>query len=280
MSNKHWPRKPVENQVQEFVADASLAIEIGDLMYHDVNDAKPASSQADQLSEEANQRMFAANFAGVAISARRSTDAEAGVVRILTDGLYEFDCASDTYEHGDLVGPSENGGGTGLLDQQVEKVSNLDLAIGVAIERKASASTKIWCRLINKKADLATRNGSQGVSDYYTATRETAVDDTATVTAAQLLKRIIDAVPTAAATFTLPTAALLVAAMPGVKVGDTFEFIITNNSAGANTITVAAGSGGTADGTLTVAQNVVRKFVVHVTNVTAASEAYFVYGIG
>jgi hypothetical protein len=68
--------------------------------------------------------------------------------------------------------------------------------------------------------------------------------------------------------------------MPGVKVGDTFEFIITNNSAGANTITVAAGSGGTADGTLTVAQNVVRKFVVHVTNVTAASEAYFVYGIG
>lgn len=280
MANEHWPHKPADNVLQEFVANASLGIDIGDLMYHEVDDARPAGQQADQLTEEANQRMFAAKFLGVAMSARLSTDAVAGVVRVLTDGLYEFACASQTWEHGDLIGPVETSGGDALEDQKVTKVTHLDRAIGIAVERKGSASTKIWGRLISRKLDTSRRTGSVGAMDAYTATIETAVDDTATVTAAQLLKKIIDAVPTGAATFTLPTAALLVAAMPGVKVGDTFEFIITNNSAGANTITVAAGTGGTADGTVTVAQNVVRKFVVHITNVTASSEAYTVYGIG
>lgn len=111
-------------------------------------------------------------------------------------------------------------------------------------------------------------------------TIETAVDDTATVTAAQLIKKMFHAIPTGAAAWTLPTAALLVAELPGAQVGDSFMFYINNASAGANTITVGAGSGGTADGTLTVAQNVARAFVITLTNVTAASEAYDVWGLG
>lgn len=136
--------------------------------------------------------------------------------------------------------------------------------------------TKQW-RI--EQLSLATASIS-GTRDFGVMTVETAVDDTATVTAAQLLKRILDSVPTAAAAFALPTAALLVAAIPNAKVGDSFSFIITNNSAGANTITVSAGSGGTGDGTLTVAQNVCRLFIVTITNVTAAAEAYLVFGIG
>ena len=111
-------------------------------------------------------------------------------------------------------------------------------------------------------------------------TTQTALTDTATVTAAQLLTKVLDGTPTAAAAYTLSTAELLVAAMPGAAVGDSFYFIINNKSTGANTITVSAGTGGTADGTLTVAQNVIRGFFVVVTNVTAATEAYFVYGLG
>lgn len=110
-------------------------------------------------------------------------------------------------------------------------------------------------------------------------TTQTALTDTATVTAAQLLTKVLDGTPTAAATYTLPTAALLVAAMPGAAVGDSFTFIVNNKSSGANTITVAAGSGGTGDGGLTVAQNKIKMFFVIITNVTASSEAYFVYGI-
>lgn len=111
-------------------------------------------------------------------------------------------------------------------------------------------------------------------------TTQTALVGTATVTAAQLLTKVLDGTPTAAATYTLPTAALLVAALKNPKVGSSFFFVVNNKSAGANTITVAEGTGGTADGTLTVAQNVVRSFLVIITNVTASSEAYFVYGIG
>lgn len=112
-------------------------------------------------------------------------------------------------------------------------------------------------------------------------TVNTDLDDTATMTAAQILKGVIDAVPTSAATFTLPTAALLVAAIPGCRVGTTVDFIITNNSAGANTITVAASTGTViaVDGTVTVAQNVCRMFRIVVTSVTALSEAATCYGI-
>lgn len=114
----------------------------------------------------------------------------------------------------------------------------------------------------------------------YEKTTQTALTDTATVTAAQLLTKVLDGTPTAAATYTLPTAALLVAAVSNCQVGTSFVFVVNNKSAGANTITVAAGSGGTSDGTLTIAQNVIRTFLVIITNVTGGSEAYFVYGIG
>lgn len=109
---------------------------------------------------------------------------------------------------------------------------------------------------------------------------QTATTDTATLTIAQLLTKVLDATPTAAAAYTLPTAANLVAGIANCKVGDSFEFLINNKAAGAFTVTVGAGAGGTADGTLTVAQNVIRRFTIIVTNVTGAAEAYFVYGEG
>lgn len=115
------------------------------------------------------------------------------------------------------------------------------------------------------------------LTDKRTVTNLTA---TTNVTAAQLLTRVIVGTPTAAATYTLPTASALVAALPGAAVGDAFTFVVRNASAGANTITVAAGTGGTASGTLTVAQGVVRAFLVFLTAVPPASPTYAVYGIG
>lgn len=95
-----------------------------------------------------------------------------------------------------------------------------------------------------------------------------------TITAAQLITGVLDATPTAAQTMTLPTPALLVAGIANYKVGSSFLFVVNNKSA--YTITVAAGTGGTADGTLTVATNVIRAFLVIITSATA----YYVYGIG
>lgn len=102
-----------------------------------------------------------------------------------------------------------------------------------------------------------------------------------TLTAAQLLGGLILRDPNGAGrTDTTPTAALLAAAVPGVAVGSFFEFTIRNDADAAETITVAAGSGGTTKGTMTIAQSNMKRFLVHFTNVTAGSEAYNIYSLG
>ena len=172
----------------------------------------------------------------------------------------------------------------------VAKVANTKMTFGLGddgstvtatdIEMYGSASTTK--AFLDASADQLSLDGiALQVSAMFTEKMaQTALIGTATVTAAQLLTKVLDGTPTAAATYTLPTAALLVAAVANAKVGDSFIFVVNNKSAGANTITIAGGAGGTADGTLTVAQDVIRAFLVIITNVTAAAEAYFVYGLG
>jgi hypothetical protein len=68
-----------------------------------------------------------------------------------------------------------------------------------------------------------------------------------TLTIAQILTGVITSDPTADRDFTMPTAALAVAGVKGVAVGDCIDFTIINlGTAGADEIiTLAAGTGGT-----------------------------------
>lgn len=169
MADAFHLKKPVADQIQEFAADASLAINIGDLMYLDTDDAKPAGSQADQGTETDNQRLFASKFCGVANSKRLSSDASAGVVRVQTDVLIELPCASSTFEIGDLIGGSEVSTGDALEPQTVEKVTSKDLAIGVVTKRYASATTKVWCRLQSRVSDsLGSKRGAPATTTALT----------------------------------------------------------------------------------------------------------------
>lgn len=120
----------------------------------------------------------------------------------------------------------------------------------------------------------------QGGLPPFMEASSTALADTATVTAAQLLTRILDGTPVSAATYTLPTAVLLVAGMTAPTVGQSFMFFVNNKGADSDAITVAGGTGSTDDGTLTVAQNVTRAFLIVITGVASGSEAYLLYGIG
>jgi hypothetical protein len=63
-------------------------------------------------------------------------------------------------------------------------------------------------------------------------------------------------------------------------VGTSFVFTIRNTSAGAFTITVTAGTGGTVSGTATIAQNNTKSFLVVFTNVTPGTEAFTIYSLG
>lgn len=80
---------------------------------------------------------------------------------------------------------------------------------------------------------------------------------------------------------TLPSAADLVADLPGAVAGMSFLFALRNSSGDAHTITVAApGADVTLSGTMTVTQNNTKLFLVVLTNVGAATEAYTVYSLG
>jgi hypothetical protein len=110
-----------------------------------------------------------------------------------------------------------------------------------------------------------------------------------TVTIAQVLTGILEADPAADRTWTLPSAALAVAGVTGVAVGDSIDFSVINSGTAAadEIITIAMGSGGTAVGYMGVKCAGVAVgdsegsglFRIRFTNVTGSSEAYTVYRV-
>ncbi len=134
--------------------DSETVIEIGDLLWQDVDDAKPASLENGQSEETSEKepfcdklrRLFASNFLGVAME--RSRDGDTTLVRVATTGVFEFDCLSETFELGDLMGvyTLQGSGGANskyLQKQMVEKVEWSKRAIARVAKREASATTSV-----------------------------------------------------------------------------------------------------------------------------------------
>ena len=138
--------------------DSATVIEIGDLVYLDTDDAKPASAQANQGSKALNQERFVDKFLGVAMQRSRAGDSTP--IRAATTGVFEFDCPSGTFELGDLIGPDANAGNTGLVNQQVCKVTASKLAIGRVAKRLAQAGTSV---LVDVRSSVMT-GGVEGSS--------------------------------------------------------------------------------------------------------------------
>ena len=127
--------------------DATTVIEIGDLVYLETDDVRPASSQADQGTEAANQELFHDKFAGVAMQASRNGDTQP--IRVATAGVFEFDCLSSTFEVGKLIGADENAGGTALERQVVAPVATANLAVGRCAKRVSSAATRVLVDVVS-----------------------------------------------------------------------------------------------------------------------------------
>lgn len=127
--------------------DATTVIEIGDLIYLEVDDARPASLQADAGTEAANQEAFHDKFAGVAMQASRNGDTQP--IRVATAGVFEFDCLAGTYEVGKLIGGDENAGGTALEKQLVTPVATANLAIGRCAKRVSPAATRVLIDIVS-----------------------------------------------------------------------------------------------------------------------------------
>lgn len=127
--------------------DSATVIEIGDLVYLDTDDAKPASSQADQGTESGNQQLFHDGFAGAAM--QNSANGDTQPIRVATSGVFEFDCISATLEVGDLIGADEDGAGTALEDQTVAAVTGANEAIGRCAKRVNPAGTRVLVDIVS-----------------------------------------------------------------------------------------------------------------------------------
>ncbi|CAB4171167.1 hypothetical protein UFOVP1335_36 [uncultured Caudovirales phage] len=112
------------------------------------------------------------------------------------------------------------------------------------------------------------------IQDYITAEEKVtavAITDAATPTAAQLLvSKLFVATPTQDTTFTLPTAALVLAALTDEAVGTSFEFTIVN-VATAYEVVVTTNTGWTitGGGFMTVFDGTSATFLAVVTSTTA-----------
>lgn len=82
-----------------------------------------------------------------------------------------------------------------------------------------------------------------------------------------------------AVTTTLPTAAAIVAHAKSLTPGSCVRFLVRNTSDGAETITVAVGTGITAAGTLTIAQNKSAEYLLVFSDVSPGNEAAKLYTI-
>ncbi|MCH7751221.1 MAG: hypothetical protein IH898_03575 [Planctomycetes bacterium] len=140
MSNTMRWRYGETNPIMMPVLDGYI-IEIGDLVYLDSGSAKAAAAIADQGTLVANQEALHDQFLGVAMQASPAASTEP--IRVATTGVFEFDCASATFEMGDLLGAREEATGTELDNQYLVGVATPNLAVGRCTKRVNPAGTKV-----------------------------------------------------------------------------------------------------------------------------------------
>ena len=140
--------------------DSATVIEIGDLVWLDTDDAKPASTSTYGASLAAAQETFHDKFAGVAM--QRSRAGDTGPIRVATTGVFEYPCASATFEVGARIGADDNVAGTALVNQLVIAVAaaNLERSIGSCVKRVNPADTKLLVEIMS----TVTRGGPQAAA--------------------------------------------------------------------------------------------------------------------
>jgi len=121
--------------------DSATVIEIGDNVYQNTDDAKPASDYTYADGLNATQDAIADEYLGVAMQRSRAADTDD--IRVATSGVFEFTCASSTFELGDVVGLDDNSDGDELEDQKVITVTDAARAIGTVAKRVATAATTV-----------------------------------------------------------------------------------------------------------------------------------------
>jgi hypothetical protein len=158
---------PYQEDIVTAPFDGSIAVNVGDLMFLDADDVKPASSLTWDTDEATTQRAFGPRFVGIAHQSRLAIDATAvAQFPVVRDIIIEMDCESGTYALGDLVAPAENGDSDGLENQKLTKTTDPAAAIGRVVQQYDAPTTRIKVRLTSNVTpnDVHTPNPSFSVS--------------------------------------------------------------------------------------------------------------------
>lgn len=124
--------------------------------------------------------------------------------------------------------------------------------------------------------EVTVADGNGRVLPFQAVTTKTTAS-AVTYTAAEVLGGVILRDPNGAGRADLfPTAASLLAAMPGVQVGASFRVLVRNTADAAETITMTTNTGLTLSGTMTIAQNNSKEFLVVITSTSTAT----IYSLG
>ncbi|MHC4179901.1 MAG: capsid cement protein [Planctomycetota bacterium] len=123
--------------------DSAQVIEIGDPVWQNTDDARPASQiSADSLINM--QEAFVDNFIGVAM--QRSASGDTNPIRVATTGTFEFACAAATFTEGDKVGMAGTTG-VALTDQTVVAVATTYATIGKVKKAYTSNTTSVLVQI-------------------------------------------------------------------------------------------------------------------------------------
>lgn len=155
MPAKQLYRKP--GTTTRMPVDSAIVIESGDMVFNNVDDVRPADQFAYVTANlDATQANFAAKFQGVSMES--SPAGETRDITIRTCGVFEFECASATFEQGDLVGPDDNAVPDELLNQQVIAIGlNGYGAIGRVHRRYGVATTRVLVEIFQPSMSPSTR---------------------------------------------------------------------------------------------------------------------------
>ena len=132
-------------------------VAVKDIMLFDLatGTLKRASSMADQLTEEDNQRLAARLFRGVAQQPK--TAAQDWVETVMVDegfdSEYVFDCVSETHAVGDWMAIDEAASGTALENQKLVKTTEKARAIFECVKKDAAVATRVTVRRLRQDVD-------------------------------------------------------------------------------------------------------------------------------
>lgn len=145
-----------QTQPVEAVIATNQQANVGDLVAYESNTLVRAEDQAWNGTLLQTQTDFVASFLGVCAQRKNSGSTQpgtgggpAGFVRVDTVGVFEFDCATATFNIGDLVGPAKDTGNA-LLSQTVVAVGSKVAAIG-RVNEGGTNLTKVKVRVFTTK---------------------------------------------------------------------------------------------------------------------------------